>query len=555
MEKFRESLSLRQLERVYRYTEQIINDLPPKAVQELMGGNEKDVSKLLFTIFEQVDGVLNMTKTLDTEKLEYLSSLEKSMDSSLKTLSYNYFKTTVLHNFTQGWRNLEWGNLIQLYPKSSYLCQRGSGKSYEMCYAFPLWRLCTYSRPNFFTPDTIDNKNRKETMIITNESTLGKAHLAKINEAIKYNDIIAEMVNPNGKADLNKESITTETGSSLKLRTYGSSGIRGNHIGACVVDDFLDKSALYSIEQRNKFKEVFYGEIVSIVEPGGYLLVSGTPFHEKDLYNDLKNDPTFKVFEYPGIFPDGRILAPDRYNFETIMNYKSSLGSLVFAREHLVSPISDGASLFPWEFLEKAFIGMETTSLVTNIDDYPTKMKRVVVGCDFAISGQIKADNSVFTVWGVDFMENYHLLSVTKLHGASHNEQINAIVSIDQRFKPNKIVCESNGFQSILSDMARQRGLKNIETFTTNSSNKKDLYMGLPSLSALFERGNIRMPYREGSTRDTINWVCGEFNSVAFNEDNGKLESTADHDDSVMSSFMAINDLRENKLSFKAYSV
>jgi hypothetical protein len=237
------------------------------------------------------------------------------------------------------------------------------------------------------------------------------------------------------------------------------------------------------------------------------------------------------------------------------MDYKRSLGSLVFAREHLVSPISDGASLFPWEFLEKAFIGMETISLVNNIDDYPTKMKRVVVGCDFAISGQIKADNSVFSVWGIDFMGDFHLLSVTKLHGASHNEQINTIVSIDQRFKPNKIVCESNGFQIILSDMAKQRGLKNIEPFNTTGNLKKDLYQGLPSLSALFERGNIRMPYKEGSTRDTINWVCGEFNSVAFNEDNGKLESTADHDDSVMSSFMAINDLRESKVNFRAYSV
>jgi hypothetical protein len=425
--------------------------------------------------------------------------------------------------------------------------------SYEFCYAFPLWRLYSYSRPTFFIKDTIDNRNRKETMIITNESTLGKNHMSKIVEEIKYNEILREKINPGNKAELNKEGVISEDGAMLKLRTFGSSGIRGNHVGGVVVDDFLDKSALYSKEQRSKFNEVFYAEIISIVEPHGYLIVSGTPFHEKDLYNDLKLDDSFVVFEYPGIFPDGTLLAPDRYTFEHLMVLKKSLGSIVFAREHLVCPVADSSSLFPWEFMEKAFIGMENVSLVENIDSYPFKMKKVVIGCDFAISGSIGADSSVFAVMGVDMSDNYHLIHVKKMHGASHNEQISAIVSLDQRFKPNKIICESNGFQAILADMARQRGLKNIETFTTTAGNKKDLYLGLPSLSAIFERGQFKFPYSEGETRDIINWVCGEFNSISFNEDSGRLESVGEHDDAAMAIFMGTNELRENSNTFHAY--
>ena len=549
-------LSKKQLVNTLRYTEDIIRNLSDKAIKELSGGYGNDANKLFDELLNQTSKVINFNHSrIETEKLAYLSDLEKSFDEQLKRVSYNYFKSTCLPNFHQGWRNLEWGNMTQMYPKSAYLCERGAGKSHEFCYAFPLWRAYSYDRPNFYTKDTIDNINRKDTIIITNESTLGKNHMSKIVEEIKYNDILCEKINPNGKAELNKEGISTEQGGTIKLRTFGSSGIRGNHVGAVAVDDFLDKSALYSKEQRSKFSEVFYGEIVSTVEPGGYLLVSGTPFHEKDLYNELKNDPTMMVFEYPGIFPNGEILAPDRYTFADLMDLKVSLGSIVFAREHLVCPVSDGSSLFPWEYLEKAFINMHNVDFVENIESYPYKLTKVIVGCDFAISGAIGADNSVFSVWGVDSMERYHLIHIVKLHGASHNEQVSAIVSLDQRFKPNKIVCESNGFQAILADLARQRGLKNIETFTTTAGNKKDLYLGLPSLSAMFERGQICIPYKEGKTRDTANWLCGEFNSVSFNEDSGKLESVGEHDDGVMSSFIALNSLRENKNIFRAYMV
>jgi len=550
------ALSGKQLNNTIHYAEEIIRNLSPKALQELLSGYENDVEHLFTEIILQTSNIVNYNETsIDSEKLGFLSNLEVSMDEQLKIISYNYFKTTCLQNFNQGSRNLEWGNQIQMFPKSAYLCERGSGKSYEFCYAFPLWRLYSFNRPNFYTKDTIDNRNRKETMIITNESSLGKNHMSKIVEEIKYNDILAEKINPTGKAELNKEGVISETGSLLKLRTFGSSGIRGNHIGACVVDDFLDKSALYSKEQRSKFSEVFFAEIISIVEPEGHLIVSGTPFHEKDLYNELKNDDSFAVFEYPGIFPDGTILAPDRYTFKHLMTLKQSLGSIVFAREHLVCPVSDSSSLFPWEYLEKAFINMEMVDFVENIESYPFKMVKVGIGCDFAISGAIGADNSVFSVVGIDAADNYHLIHVTKLHGASHNEQVSTIVSLNQRFKPNKITAESNGFQSILIDLVRQRGVKNIETFTTTAGNKKDLYLGLPSLSAIFERGQMKIPYKEGKTRDTANWVCGEFNSVSFNEDNGKLESVGEHDDAPMSIFMVVNELRENKNVFHAYMV
>ena len=540
---------------LFSYVDQILHNLTPAAMKELLGGYGNDLDDLYRNMLQEAYRVTHVESDLiDPEAIDYLPQLETVMDETLKINSFNYFKTTMLPNFDMGWRNIEWGNLTQMYPFSSYQCERGSGKSMEWCFAFPLWRSYGYRRPvwaNRMT-DTRENRNRKETVLITNESKLGIRHLEKIVEEIRSNDFLHDILLPNNHNDLGKEQIRTKNGTSILLRSKGSF-IRGLHLGAAVVDDFLDKSCLYSKDQRDKFEEVFYAEIVNIVEPGGFLIVSGTPFHEKDLYWRIKNDPNFKTFIYPGIYPDGRVLAPERYTFDKLMELKESLGTIVFTREHLVKPISDYSSLFPWEYLNRAKVGMDKISLVNNIESFPVQMERVVMGCDFAISGAVSADYSVFSVWGRAADKKYYLLHVFRKKGMPHGEQVSEIVSLNNRFRPNRIIAEGNGFQSVMIELVKERGVSNIEPFITESNLKKDLYEGLPSLSAMFERGEIRIPYGDEASRNTFEWLGGEFNSVTFHEDSGKLESSSDHDDGAMSTFFAVTDLRETHTTFKVH--
>lgn len=548
-----------QTDRAREYAVNIIENLPPKAVDVLLSGYNNDLDKLTRSIFSETNKVLQLNATIDSEKIEYLVDLEIAMDARLKKLSYNYFKTTVLSDFiSQMPRNLEWGNMVQLYPWSSYEAARAHGKSYEFAATFPMWRLYSFDPPSAYQKGVdIDNKNRKETCLITNTYTQGEMHALKIVEEIKNNPILAAKLNPNNRGSIGTSKIITETGSMLHRRAKDSQDIRGLHVGAVLVDDFLDDSVMYSLEQSNKFEETFYSNIIPIVEPFGYLLVSGTPYTKKDLYAKLKTDQQFKCFEYPAIFPDGSLLSPDRFTFEQLMAIKRSLGTIRFTREYLCSPLSDDATLFPWEYLNKAFIGMENVVFAENIQDYPFKMVRVAIGADFAKSANIGADNSAFTVWGKDSSGHYHLIYYWRKRGASFVEQVNQLISMNQRFNPNKIICESNGFQSIFADELRSRGLRNVETFTTTSKVKKDWGEGLPSMSAMFERGEIKIPYRvDGGSREKAEIVCSEFNSITVLPDKGKIESVGEHDDLVMSSFFAVNDLREKgNNEFKAYTI
>lgn len=549
-----EIITKKQFHNSIRYVDEIINNLSDKALFELIQGYSGDITNLFNELLIQTDNVINFNESLNSEKLGYLSNFEKSVDEQLRILSYNYFKTTSLPNFHQGWRNLEWGNMIQLYPYLAILASRSHGKSYETCYAFPLWRLFSYNKPSFYSSDTIDNKNRKETLIITNTQTLGSEHIDKIIEEIKFNDIIREKLNPYNRAQLGSTGITTETGSKVHLRGIGGF-FRGLHTGSVVADDVPDESSIYSQEQRDKLRDKFFGGISPIVEPYGHFLVSGTPYSEKDIYWNIKQDPRFLILEYPAIFPDGRLLSPDRFTWSKLMEEKESLGSLVFSREYLVVPISDDATIFPYEILMRSTIGMENIDLVDNINSYPFKLNRIVIGCDFAKSANVGADYTVYTVWGSDSMNNYYLLHLFRRQGLSHNEQISQLVSLDQRFKPNKIRVETNGFQQILADLAKQRGLRNIEEHVTTGANKKNYFDGLPSHAAMFERGQIRIPWKEGDTRTKVETLFQEYNSVTFRPDRGTLESVSGHDDIPMSCHFALSDLMENSNKFKVYSV
>lgn len=539
-------LSVNQMNYLYNTVDRIIEDLSPKALNQLLEGYDNDIDKMLKEILTQTEKALYLGRTLDSESLDYIENVKASMDTTLKIYSLSYFTLTMLPNFRMGWRNIEWGNMTQLFPWSCYLCSRSSGKSFQWSYAFVLWRLWSYCKPVFWRQNTIDNQNRKETCYITNNFTLAKVQVKKVREEIETNDLIAEKLNPNGKASIGETGITTETGSLLHVRGKDSM-IRGLHVGAVLCDDMPDESSLYSDEQREKLKELLKGTIEPIVEPYGYFIVCGTPYSSapNELYQVLKADKRFYCFEYPVIFPDGRPLAPDRYTFDQILAKKEELGTIVFNREYLVVPISDSSTIFPYEYLMRSTIGMENIRFATSIDDYPIKLQRVHIGVDFAVSGNIGADYTVYSVWGVDSMKNYYLLTYYRQKGMSHNEQIDKIVQLDRLFRPNKIVCESNGFQSILSALARERGLKNIETFTTTEGNKKDLYTGLPSLSAMFERGQLKCPYAIGETRQAVDLMFGEFSSITFKSDNGKLEAASGHDDVCMSTFISINSLRE----------
>ena len=395
----------------------------------------------------------------------------------------------------------------------------------------------------------------KELNIIPNQSIL----IHSINEKRKNDNIFykknSEMclffhaLNRNSK----KSENGTDKNSLIKAIEYW------NQLG-------LNYPEINSIKENCK-NDVSWVQIKDIQEIEGYsvdfvipetnsfiangLISHNTPFSDNDLYVDLKNSRGWKVFEYPALFPDGSVLWPERFDFDTLMEKRKEFGNLIFSREILVRPISDSVSIFPYSILENAFIGMDGYRLVQNRQSYPIKFKKVCIGCDFALSGTASADYSVFLVMGLDGFNCMHLLHVTRLHGASHGEQIARIQRLNADFNANCIVMENNGFQKVMISLAKEAGLKNVIEHSTNGWNKKSLYDGIPSLSVFFENATIKFPRGCEDSIRTTNSLCQELNSMVYDEDSKKLEAAGGKDDMVMALWMAAKGLREVNAGFR----
>ena len=542
-----DAISLAEKEGLDSQIEDLIDLLDDKSVQDLLSVVGDDYEKLLEILAEETNNVVNLKqfdKSLTTCTIQGLPNLQEGFEVYLRKKNLAYFTFSCLPDFELAYHTLEWFSMIQLYQKLNVIAARDHSKSYVFSFAVPLWRLYRYTKPDGFSVLPDDIKFYREGMIITNEYKLAKKLLKKVKEEIKFNPILSKALYPQGdEGNWASESIACKNGAEITLSSYRTSN-RGPHPGWITVDDFLDRSAMYSKDQRESFKESFNAEIMNMILPQGTIDVVGTPFHEKDLYSDLKMDPNWKVFEYPAVFPDGSVLWANRYSFEALKAKRLSLGPLIFSREILVRPISDSTSIFPWSLLEKAFLGMKDYCLVKNRASFPIKFRKVAIGVDWALSATVAADFTEMTVLGEDFQGDLWLLEERTLHGAGYNQQIAELQALNVAYGADVIMVEVNGFQKVMSGLATEAGLTNIVEETTTGHTKKDFYEGLPAIAVFFEQGKMHFPRGDEHSIEKTNEICSQLNSMAFDEDRGTLESVGEHDDKSMSLYFAVKGIK-----------
>ncbi len=415
--------------------------------------------------------------------------------------------------------------------------------SYFWSNGYAAWRLYRYKK----TSKRLDlNKLGREGWLFSFSKTQGSRLLTTLKESIEEIPMLRERLYPGTTDGWAETKIKCKNGTKVIVGSAGES-VRGAHPGWIVVDDFLKDNVLYSEEQRKKSIDYFHSVVMNMIQPGGQVVVVGTPFHAQDLYGDLKTKKGWHVREYPSIFPDGTILWSNRYDFKTLYEKKETQGSINFSREHLCRPITSDSSIFPFSILERSLVGSQIYTMVKNIESFPVKLERVGIGVDLAISSNIGADHTVMVVGGIDAEENIWILDLVRLHGASYDQQIAQLKTLNFNFRPNVIQIETNGFQAMFGQMAERENLPVINAATTAKS-KNDLKTGLPGVALLFERGKIKIPHGDQRSRDMKDLIFTEFSSITWTS-NG-LQATGSHDDIPMAIHQLVKGLDYRNTGF-----
>lgn len=524
--------------------DEIIDGMDDKGILELMSGSGGDLDYVLYGLLQDTFQVMYTGNPHIDFAPRYTDRLSQSVEEILRCKNLTYFITSVMPDFQLSWHHLEWGDLVHRYKKLCIEAARDHGKSYYFSNAYVAWQLYKYAKPKgtqFSARPTKSNSNRGYLFSFSLQQSVDLMEILK--NTIEGNDVLKERLYPDSKDKSGawaSTNIVCRNGARLTCKGFGSS-VRGAHPYWIVVDDGLKDNVIYSQLQRQKSIDYFHSVIMNMLVPGGQIIVVGTPFHASDLYGDLKsksihatgNKKGWFVIEYPAIFPDGRILWPQRWSFFDLMDKKATQGNIIFSRENLCRPITNESSIFPLKVLERSLVRMENYVLVRNRDDFPIKFNKVVVGCDFAISANVGTDYTVFTVWGVDDETGERwLLHFYRDKGKTFHEQMQVLKGINVRFRPDTMILEQNTFQQIFVQESDKQGLPVIGH--TTGIDKYDLKTGWPGLSIDFERGKIHIPIGDKYSQDVKDLIFSDLGSVAFT-DKG-LESVGEHDD-ISSSF------------------
>lgn len=514
--------------------DEIIQAMDERGLNEMMNGDVRDVDAVFDALMQDTYRVLYTGDMSIDFRPRYEENLSAVVEDTLRCANLTYFITSVIPDFQLSWHHLEWGELVQQHKKLCINAARDHGKSFYFSNAYAAWQLYRYTRPrtrSYSKRPTTASSNRGFLFSFSLQQGIDLMEILK--GTIEENDILKERLLPQSTANSwSATNIVCRNGARLTVKGFGSS-VRGAHPYWIIVDDGLKDNVIYSSLQRNKSTDYFHSVIMNMLVPGGQIIVVGTPFHAEDLYGDLKTKNGWFVIEYPAIFPDGRILWPQRWSFKDLMDKKETQGSIIFSRENLCRPITNESSIFPMEILTRSLLRMENYTLVDSREEFPVKFSKVVVGCDFAISANVGADYAVFSVWGIDELTDERwLLHLYREKGVKFFEQMNVLRRINSRFRPDLIVMENNTFQQIFVETADTEGMPVIGH--TTGIDKYDLKTGWPHLSTLFERGKIHIPVGNVYSQQVKDLIFQDLGSVAFTEKG--LESVGSHDD-ISSSF------------------
>lgn len=521
-----------------RMADEIIETLDDRALIEIFEGGSNDIDKILSGMYEDIYSTL-YTGNRDIDFMpKYPEHLSENIEEILRCNNITYFITSVMPDFQMSWHHLEWGDLVHHHNKLCIEAARDHGKSYYFSNAYAIWQLYRYSPPKvqqFSKRPSKSNSNRGFLFSFSLQQAVDLIEILK--GTIEGNDTLRERLMPANTKEgaWASTNIVCKNGARLTGKGFGSS-VRGAHPYWIIVDDGLKDNVIYSQLQRQKSIDYFHSVIMNMLVPGGQIIVVGTPFHANDLYGDLKTKKGWFVIEYPAIFPDGRILWPQRWSFRDLLDKKNTQGNIIFSRENLCRPIVSDSSIFPLSILKRGLVRMENYTLVSSRDDFPIRFAKVVTGCDFSISANVGADYFCFSTFGIDEDNGMWLLNMKLGKGKTYDEQLQILKGINVRFRPDVMVFESNVFQQIFTEGATKYGMPVVPHNT--GAEKNDLSKGWMQISVLFERGLMHIPYGDKYSQDIKDIIFEQLGSVAFT-DKGGLESVGSHDDCCSSMWLA----------------
>ena len=384
-------------------------------------------------------------------------SLEKFVDTYLGHLSYKKrpkFHTEIINTISD----------LKI-TRSLFIAPRGFAKSTLCSRFFPLW-LAAYGK-------------KKDIFLISATIPLAKENLRIIRGEIEGNEKFVEDFGELQSDKWTEEELRLNNGSTIRAKGQGFQ-IRGFRPDMIICDDLEDDSVIYSKEQRDKLENWFFRTLLPTLKPDQNLIYIGTKLHQFALISKLQKKPEFVANLYRALV-QGKSIWEDMWPVKELHKRRKDFGEYAFQAEYQNNPLSLTEQPIKPHFLEGVKAEgkkvLRCMSIDPGISERESADFRAIQIMDKTEDGKFKEVLTRTGRWGVD-------------------EQVNIIVDIYNKMRPDRVLLEEVAFQKVLRGLiikkSREKGLyipiTRTELGVGDSKVPKDKMTRLLQVSHLFEQ-------------------------------------------------------------------
>jgi predicted phage terminase large subunit-like protein len=179
----------------------------------------------------------------------------------------------------------------------------------------------------------------------------------------------------------------------LDAGTWTTTGIEreqtSQHYDLIIADDLHGRENVMTKEQRDKVK-LYYKDMMSLLDPGGRIVIIGTRWSIDDLYGDLLEREDWDCMVKTCYKEDGSPLFPERYTLEKLAELRREKGSLEFSGQYLNSPVDEENAPFKSKHIKYWY----------NLQDVPPTYKFLSI--DPSLTQKRESDYTGLMVVGMD---------------------------------------------------------------------------------------------------------------------------------------------------------
>lgn len=241
---------------------------------------------------------------------------------------------------------------------------------------------------------------------------------------------------------------------SIQVAGVGQS-LASQHYDVMYLDDLIDQTTVTSPEQREKTLE-WYRLAISLLEPGGKLIIIGTRYHYDDLYGYLIREyaDRFDIQVHSAFNEDGEPIFPSRFTREILNTILADQKSYIFSCQYLNNPVDDESAKFKlsnFRYYEEK--------------DLETKQLYTTMAIDRAYSLARTADYTGITIRSVDLDNKWYIRYAARIR-AHEGKIIDMIFDLKNYYKVDKVGIEQKAFNDTIKPVLDEEMRRRNDFFT-----------------------------------------------------------------------------------------